>query len=105
ENYTRFLLISREGRVPTGPVKRKTTIVFKLANAPGALFHALKPFAERAIDLTKIESRPIKGSPFEYLFYVDLVSGPESAAAAEEAIEELKRLCVTLRILGTYPAK
>jgi prephenate dehydratase len=105
ENYTRFLLISQENRIPAGSLKRKTTIVFKLANAPGALFHALKPFAERGIDLTKIESRPIKGSPFEYFFYADLVSGRESAAAAEEAIEELKRLCVSLRILGTYQAK
>jgi chorismate mutase/prephenate dehydratase len=64
----------------------------------------LRPFAERGIDLTKIESRPIKGSPFEYLFYVDLVSEPGAAAAVDEAIQELSGICAAVRVLGTYPA-
>ena len=104
ENYTRFILISREPRPPAGSVRRKTTIVFKLKNIPGALFRSLQPFAERGIDLTKIESRPIKGSPFEYLFYVDLVSEPGGAAAVDEAIRELEKISAALRVLGTYPA-
>ena len=104
ENYTRFILISREPRPPAGSVRRKTTIVFKLANAPGALFRSLQPFAERGIDLTKIESRPLKGSPFEYLFYVDLVSEPGASAAVDEAIGELEKISAALRVLGTYPA-
>ena len=104
ENYTRFILISREPRPLAGSMRRKTTIVFKLANAPGALFRSLRPFAERGIDLTKIESRPIKGSPFEYLFYVDLVSEAGPSAAVEEAIRELEGISTALRVLGTYPA-
>jgi prephenate dehydratase len=104
ENYTRFILVSRDARLPAGTVRRKTTLVFKLANAPGALVQSLRPFAERGIDLTKIESRPIKGSPFEYLFYVDLVSEPGAAAAVDEAIQELARISAALRVLGTYPA-
>jgi len=103
-NYTRFILISREPRPLAGSMRRKTTIVFKLANAPGALFRSLRPFAERGIDLTKIESRPIKGSPFEYLFYVDLVSEAGPSAAVEEAIRELEGISTALRVLGTYPA-
>jgi prephenate dehydratase len=104
ENYTRFILISREPRPPAGSVRRKTTIVFKLANSPGALFRSLQPFAERGIDLTKIESRPIKGSPFEYSFYLDLVSGPGAETAVEDAVRELAAVSAALRVLGTYPA-
>ena len=73
ENYTVFA--SRKAR-SCHSVRNKTTLVVKLANNPGSLFHSLRPFAERGIDLTKIESRPIKSSPFEYLFFVDLVSEP-----------------------------
>src|SRR6185295_17945596 len=105
ENYTRFLLISRENKTASNSVRCKTTIVFKLANAPGALVQALRPFAERGIDLTKIESRPIKGSPFEYWFYVDLVSEPGTSKMAEAAIKNLAGVCSTLRVLGTYPSR
>src|SRR5687767_9370274 len=92
ENYTRFLLVSPERRPIDDSVRNKTTLVVKLANNPGSLFHSLRPFAERGIDLTKIESRPIKGSPFEYLFYVDLVSEPGHQHVVAEAIEELKKI-------------
>ena len=64
----------------------------------------LQPFAKRGIDLTKIESRPIKGSPFEYLFYVDLVAEPGAASVVAEAISELAQMSASLRVLGTYPA-
>lgn len=103
ENYTRFLLIAREGITPPRGARLKTTIVFKLGNTPGALFRALRPLADRGIDLTKIESRPIKGSPFEYFFYADLVSAPDADNVAREAIAELSALCAYLRVLGTYP--
>ena len=104
ENYTRFLLIAPEGTPApksSSQKKSKTTIVFKLGNVPGALFHSLEPFAKRGIDLTKIESRPLKGSPFEYVFYVDLVAEP---GGAEEAIRELAAMSASLRVLGTYSA-
>ena len=105
ENYTRFLLISREGVAPPKPSqKSKTTIVFKLGNVAGALYRSLEPFAKRSIDLTKIESRPLKGSPFEYHFYVDLVAEPGKADAVAEAIRELAAMSASVRVLGTYPA-
>jgi prephenate dehydratase len=105
ENYTRFLLISREESSTRGSSqKSKTTIVFKLGNVAGALFRSLEPFAKRGIDLTKIESRPLKGSPFEYVFYVDIVVDSAKADVVREAIQELGRLSASLRVLGTYPA-
>jgi len=103
ENFTRFLLVSPEKGEPDDSVRNKTTIVLKLANTPGSLFHSLRPFAERGIDLTKIESRPIKGSPFEYLFYIDLVSEPGKMPVVLEAVTELQKISASLRVLGTYP--
>ena len=105
ENYTRFLLVSPEKRDVDDSVRNKTTLVVKLANNPGSLFHSLRPFAERGIDLTKIESRPIKSSPFEYLFFVDLVSEPGRHAVVFDAVEELKKISASVRLLGTYPMK
>jgi prephenate dehydratase len=103
ENFTRFLLVAPEVREADDSVRNKTTIVLKLANTPGSLFHSLRPFAERGIDLTKIESRPIKGSPFEYLFYIDLVSEPGKVSVVLEAVKELRNISASLRVLGTYP--
>jgi prephenate dehydratase len=105
DNYTRFLLVSAEKKPSDDAVRNKTTLVFKLANRPGALFHALKPFAERAIDLAKIESRPIKDSPFEYFFYLDLVSEPGRVAVVMEAVRELETVCTWLKALGTYTTR
>ena len=105
ENYTRFLLITPAASVDP-PVSTssdyKTTIVFSVGNLPGALYHSLRPFAERRIDLAKIESRPLRGSPFEYLFYLDLIGRADSTPIAD-ALGELKALAKTLRVLGTYP--
>jgi prephenate dehydratase len=103
ENFTRFLLIARQAIAPPTGSRLKTTIVFKLGNTPGALFRALRPLAERGIDLTKIESRPIKGSPFEYFFYADLVTAAGAEKAARDAVADLSGFCASLRVLGTYP--
>src|SRR4051794_33961567 len=74
ENYTRFLLISKPMElVRPQSLTYKRTIVFRIANEPGALCRALQPFANRGVDIANIESRPVKGSPFEYMFYLDLV--------------------------------
>jgi prephenate dehydratase len=99
ENYTRFLLLAKEaGSVDAAS---KTSIVFVLDNEPGALYRALGFFASRAVDLCKLESRPLRGHPWEYSFYLDVLGDPNGVAG--EAIEELGRACRELRILGSYP--
>jgi prephenate dehydratase len=80
----------------------KTTIVFSVGNVPGALYHSLRPFAERRIDLAKIEHRPLRGSPFEYLFYFDLIGRADSAPISD-ALAELRAQAKSVRVLGTYP--
>jgi prephenate dehydratase len=99
ENYTRFLLLSRE----PGPIETatKTSIVFVLDNKPGALYQALGHFASRAVDLCKLESRPLRGHPWEYSFYLDVLGDPRGTAG--EAIEELRKGSRELRVLGSYP--
>jgi prephenate dehydratase len=105
ENYTRFLLItpsSSPDPAATQSTEYKTTIVFSVGNSPGALYHSLRPFAERRIDLAKIESRPLRGSPFEYLFYLDVIGRAEAAPLAD-ALNELRAQATSIRVLGTYP--
>ena len=105
ENYTRFLLITSSSAsypTPASGSDYKTTIVFSVGNNPGALYHSLRPFAERRIDLAKIESRPLRGSPFEYLFYLDLI-GRADFAPISDALAELRAQAKSVRVLGTYP--
>ena len=99
ENYTRFLALARNGLFPRGG--EKTSIVFSLTNEPGALFNALSVFALRNINLTKIESRPIHGKPWEYFFYVDLQSDIRSRECVD-AIRHLQERMKSFRILGSY---
>src|SRR4030095_2353752 len=99
ENYTRFLAIQHEAVVPVG--EAKTSIVFTLKNQPGSLFKAMSVFALRDIDLTKIESRPLQGKPWEYLFYIDFI-GAAHEEKIKRALDHLGEYVLTLRVLGSY---
>jgi prephenate dehydratase len=103
-NFTRFLAIAPQpvSLANASPGESKTSIVFTLKNAPGSLFKALSVFALRDLDLTKIESRPLVGKVWEYLFYVDFV-GSVAEASVKRALEHLAEYALMLRVLGSYP--
>jgi prephenate dehydratase len=105
ENYTRFHLVVREdsgeGDWGTG-APNKMTLAFAIEHRPGTLVAALQRLAEAGVDLTKIESRPVPGSPWEYMFYVD--GRFESAEKAESAVALLREHCRMVKLLGRYRA-
>jgi prephenate dehydratase len=101
-NFTRFLIVAPE---PVHPkTNAKTSIVFTLKNEPGSLYNAMREFATRGIDLCKIESRPLVGTPWDYFFYIDL-SGSTENEPVQEALNNLKQFAPMLRVLGSYPSK
>ena len=102
KNFTRFLLINKlKGkRLPVPGSADKTSLTFSLKNKPGTLFKSLEAFAREGINMTKIESRPVMGSPWEYVFYVDLASG--STPALRRALLQLGRQSEFVKILGFY---
>jgi prephenate dehydratase len=100
QNYTRFLLISRSKKISQGA--NKTSIGFALKNVPGVLFKALSVFALREIDLSKIESRPLRGRPWEYVFFVDIRRGNDEPS--RHALRHLEEIAEFVKVLGVYPA-
>jgi chorismate mutase/prephenate dehydratase len=99
-NATRFLVV---GRQPTGPTGRdKTSILFAMRNEPGSLYRILEPFARLGINLTKIESRPAKRRPWEYVMFVDF-EGHQETAHVRTALGELGQCALFLKVLGSYP--
>jgi prephenate dehydratase len=99
-NYTRFFVISRNKAEPSP--KSKTSLVFSTKNLPGALYACLGAFANRDINLTKLESRPSRDKPWEYVFYVDF-EGHIDDPVSQEAMTELKQTTNFIKILGSYP--
>ena len=109
KNFTRFFLIER-GRIEQGKIKRgkpwaarnadKTSLAFSLKNIPGALFKALSVFALRDISLSKIESRPMRGRPWEYVFFVDLLRGDDEDS--RHALRHLSEVAELVKVLGIY---
>jgi len=103
ENFTRFLILAKKPQYPKTSAGSKSSIVFALKNVPGALHKALSVFAIREIDLLKIESRPIPGSPWKYLFYLDF-SGSLRDERCVLALEHLGEITTFIKILGSYRA-
>ena len=105
-NFTRFFLLRRPGSevTPANPPDGiwKTSLVFTTRNQPAALFRALSAFALRDLDLTKIESRPLRGKPWEYLFYLDFVA-PQGSIPAQNAMRHLAEYADLLKVFGCYP--
>jgi prephenate dehydratase len=100
QNYTRFFLIDRSRKVGRGA--NKTSIGFGLENQPGILFKALSVFALRNLDLSKIESRPMRGHPWEYVFFVDILRGDDETT--RNALRHLAEIAQFVKLLGIYPA-
>ena len=101
-NYTRFLVIGLQANPRTG--RDKTSVLFSISHAPGSLHQALKPFSEKGINLTKIESRPMKGKPWEYIFFVD-IEGHATDPRVREVMAELEQNALFLKLLGSYPQR
>lgn len=100
ENFTRFFLLAIKPKVEEN--QNKTSIVFSFKNTPGALFKCLSVFALRDIDLFKIESRPIPGRAWEYLFYMDFLGNPKKENS-RNALNHLEEITEFLKVLGSYP--
>ena len=99
-NFTRFFILSKRDKPPTG--NDKTSIIFSIKDAPGSLYKILKVFADNSINMTKIESRPERGKPWKYLFYVDF-EGHRTETKNRSALDDMEKQCISVKILGSYP--
>jgi prephenate dehydratase len=101
-NQTRFLLVAREGGAPPAALPAKTTLRLRLPHRPGTLARALAPFADAGLNLTKLESRPDRATPWQYLFYLD-VEGRVADPAMQGVLAALREQGAEIKILGEYP--
>ncbi len=99
-NFTRFFVLAEKDSEPTG--RDKTSLIFATKHVPGSLYGVLEAFAARGINLTKIESRPQKAKPWNYLFYLDF-EGHRIDPKVREALEKMQERCDFVKVLGSYP--
>ena len=99
-NFTRFFILAQEDSQSTG--RDKTSIIFSAKNIPGSLYNILGAFATREINLTKVESRPVRGKPWEYIFHLDF-DGHRNDKKSREALKDIEKRCIFVKILGSYP--
>jgi prephenate dehydratase len=99
-NYTRFLVLANRSQERTS--KDKTSIIFSIKHVPGTLYEILAKFNTNKINLTKIESRPTKTTPWEYNFYVDF-EGHQSDKNIQDTLDKIKPSTIFLKVLGSYP--
>src|SRR2546423_12307360 len=108
EKRTGFAVVEKGGAARAGEARAgwKGSVAFVTAHRPGSLAHALACFAERGVNLTRLDSRPMLGRPFEYRFYVDFSINGEasSAAAAGAALNDLEGASAEIKLVGTYPS-
>jgi len=102
QNTTRFIVIAQDQPPPRAEEACKTSVVLELPHEPGALYRALEPFAQRGINLTKLESRPLRIERWCYRFYLDF-EGYQEELRIQKALEELKERVASWRVLGSYP--
>ena len=100
-NYTRFLILSKENNSETG--NDKTSIIFSIKHEPGSLYRIIQNFNKNNVNLTKIESRPTKSNTWEYNFYVDF-EGHQNNSKISEMLEKIKQETLFMKILGSYPS-
>ncbi|MFA5528517.1 MAG: prephenate dehydratase domain-containing protein [Peptostreptococcales bacterium] len=101
KNYTRFVILSK--RKEFKDTADKISLVLTVAHSPGSLYKVMRHFEEAHLNLTKIESRPIIGKPFHYLFYLDF-NGNIKDASVMKALERVKNSCLYYKFLGNYPS-
>lgn len=108
QNYTRFFLLGTADSKPPRPPEKgaevvwKTSVVFSVANIPGSLFRCMSAFALRDLSLSKVESRPLRGKPFDYLFYLDFL-GKVGEQPVDNALRHLAELTDMMKVFGSYP--
>jgi chorismate mutase / prephenate dehydratase len=101
-NTSRFGILGREASGAVGGGQDKTSLLVSLHHEPGALLRALQPFDRRKLNLTRIESRPSRLRPWDYIFFLD-VTGHFEDAAMQAALKQLRRQCPLVKWLGSYP--